>query len=79
MPVEVISIGPPTTLLQNVVYALPAVKVLLTAEGSPTLQQSNLFAFTTPITTTLTLNQVTVGGGFIRSTAGNAVITLKRD
>ena len=79
MPLEYISTGRPTTLLQNVVYALPPVKCTLYTSGAPTLVQSNTsdMAVTTPVT--LVEGQYTVAGAFIKSTAGNAVITLNRD
>ena len=79
MPTELLPIGMPVTLVQNTVYALPAVKCTLIAEGSPTIAQSNAVGFSNSIATTLTGGAATVSGGFIKSTAGAAVITLKRD
>jgi hypothetical protein len=80
MPTELISLGPPTTLLQNVVYALPAAEaVLFTDTATPTLQLSNTLAFTNNVAITLTGGMASVGGGFIRCTSGTAVVTLKRD
>jgi len=78
MPTELISIGPPTTLLQNVVYALPASRCLLFCDTAATLQQSNTLAFTNNVALTFVDGQSEVAGGFIRSTAGNAVVTLKK-
>ena len=79
MPVEVISIGPPTTLLAGVVYALPAVRVtLFTDAAAPTITQSSTAAFTANSAVTLTGGQASLGGGFIKATA-NTVVTLKRD
>jgi len=80
MPTLVIPLGPPTTLLQNVVYALPAVQcTLFTDTTTPALQQSNTGAFTANVALTLTNGQVQVVGGFLRATAvGGALVTLKR-
>jgi hypothetical protein len=79
MPVELLPIGPPVTLLANVIYALPAVNVTLyTDAASPTIALSNTSAFTANTALTLTAGSARVGGGFIRATA-NTLIVLKRD
>lgn len=80
MPTELIPIGMPTTLLQNVVYALPAVAVNLYSDtATPTLVVSNAFGFATSTPLTLTAGVANgIGGSFIKSTAGNAVVLLKR-
>lgn len=79
MPVQLLPVGTPVTLVANVIYALPAVKcTLFTDEAAPTIQQSNTSAFTLNSALTLTGGSATVAGGFIRATA-NALITLKRD
>lgn len=79
MATELISMGPPFTMVQNTVYALPAVKCTLRTEGSPTIVQSNAVGFSNSITTTLTDGQATVSAAFIKCTSGGPVITLKRD
>jgi hypothetical protein len=82
MPIELLPLGPPTTMQPNVIYALPAVKCTLFTDGSPvpTLQVSNTSVFTNNQALTLVAGVVTVaGGGFIRSTASPALVTLKRD
>lgn len=79
MPVQSIPIGPPTTLLANVIYALPAVRVtLFTDAASPTIALSNTAAFTANSAVTLAGGQASLAGGFIRATA-DTLITLKRD
>lgn len=80
MPTELLSIGPPTALVQNQVYALPAVRcTLFTDATTPTLQQSNTAAFTANVALTLTAGAATVAGGFIRATTTGVTVTLKRD
>jgi adhesin HecA-like repeat protein len=77
---DLLPIGMPVTLVQNVAYALPAVEcVLYTDAATPTLQVSNTPAFTLNTALTLTAGAVAVTGGFIKSTAGAATVTLKRD
>lgn len=79
MPTELISIGPPTSIVQNQVYALPASRVLLFTTGTPTLQQANDVAMTAPVAITLTGGQAELAGGFFRCTsAGPITITLKK-
>ncbi len=65
MPTESLSIGPPITLVQNQIYALPAVAcTLFCSNTTPTLQVSNDPAFATNIALTLT---------------AGAIVSLKRD
>jgi hypothetical protein len=81
VPTTLISAGPAFTMLQNVVYALPASRCLLFCQtAAPVLEMSNELAFTTVVTPlTLTNGQCEVAGAFIRSTAvGGAIITLKK-
>ena len=79
MPVQSLPIGPPITMLANVIYALPAVRVtLFTDAAAPTIAQSNTSAFTANSAVTLTAGQVSLAGGFIRATA-DTLIVLKRD
>jgi hypothetical protein len=80
MPTQLLPIGPPTLLVQNQIYALPAVEVtLFTDATTPTIQTSNTSAFTANVVVTLTGGAAVVGGGFIRATTAGATITLKRD
>ena len=77
---ELLSPGMPWTLVQNRVYALPAVKVTLTTDAtSPTLQQSDTQEFTANVAVTLTGGAATLAGGFIRCTSGACLVVLKRD
>lgn len=80
MPVQLLPIGPPTALVQNQVYALPAVEcVLFTDATTPTLQVSSTSAFTANVALTLTAGASPVTGGFIRATTTGVTVTLKRD
>lgn len=76
-----LSCGPVHALVQNTVYALPAVKCTLTTDATtPTLQQSLTEAFNANVAITLTGGSATVGGGFIRlTTAGPINVILKHD
>jgi hypothetical protein len=79
MPTQLLSIGPPQVLLQNVVYALPAVACVLFIDGAaPTLQLSSTLAFTANIPVVLVDGSARVAAGFIRATTAGATITLKR-
>lgn len=67
------------TLTQNTIFALPADRCLLfTSTAGATFQQSNDVAFGNNTAVTLTGGQAELAGGFIRSTAGDAVVTLKK-
>ena len=77
MPTEVLPIGTPTLLVANQIYALPAVKCTLFAAGTPTITQG-IDTTTVATAVTLTANQATVAGGFLKCTTG-IIITLKRD
>ena len=80
MPTQLLPIGPPTTLQTNVVYALPAVEVTcFSSDTTPTLEQSNDITFAAKVAVTFTGGMATLGGGFVRATAGTPTITLKRD
>lgn len=80
MPVQLLPIGPPTALVQNQVYALPAVEcVLFTDAATPTIQVSSSVGFATNIPLVLTAGASPVTGGFIRATTTGVTITLKRD
>jgi hypothetical protein len=79
MPTQLLPIGTPVTLLANVVYALPAVEVVLfTDAATPTITQSDDLAFTTGLAVTLTGGAATLGGAFIKA-AADTLVVLKRD
>ena len=80
MPTERLTMGPLLTLLQNVVYALPACRVrLFTNTAAPTVQQSNDPAFGTFVAVAFTDGAAELSGGFLRvTTAAGALVTLKR-
>ena len=75
---ELLPVGIPTTLTQNVIYALPARRCLLFVDtAGAALEQSNTDVMTADVNVTLVDGQVEVVGGFIRSTAGDCIVTLK--
>lgn len=79
MATEQLPIGPPTTMLAGIVYALPPVRVTLYTDATtPTITQSNTQAFTANTAVTVTAGVATVSGGFIKA-AANALVVLKRD
>jgi hypothetical protein len=79
MPTETLSCGPIWSMIQNVVYALPASRCLLLTTGAPTLQQANDLAMTAPVAVTLTGGQAELAGGFLRCTsAGPQLVVLKK-
>lgn len=79
MPTQSIPIGPPVALVQNQIYALPAVLcTLFSSSATPTIQVSNDVAFGTNVALTLTAGAAQVAGGFLRATTANTAISLKR-
>ena len=80
MPTTLLSPGPVTTLLQNVIYALPVSRCLMYCDtAAATFEMSNTLAMTLPTAVTPDANeQMEVVGGFIRCTSGNVLITLKK-
>ena len=69
MPTQLLSVGYPQVITQNVIYALPARRCLLFTDGvAPTIQQSTDVGFTANIALTLASGQAEVAGGFIRCT-----------
>jgi len=80
MATELLPVGPPTALVQNTIYALPAVKcTLYTDATTPTIQQSNAVGFSSTTAVTLSGGASTVSGGFLKTTSTSVTITLKRD
>lgn len=80
MLTTLLSCGYPFTLLTNQVYALPACKVTcFTSSVTPTIEQSNDITFTEKSAITFTGGSAIAAGVYIRATAGNPVVTLKRD
>lgn len=79
MPTELLSIGYPTPINQNQIYALPARRVLMFSDAAgPTFFQSNTLAFTVSVAVTLTNGEAELAGGFLRCTsAAPGNITLK--
>lgn len=73
-----ISPGVATTLLQNVVYSLPTrLCKLFTNTAGATFVQSNDIAFASSSAVTLVEDAYEVSAGFIKSTAGDALVILK--
>lgn len=76
MPITVLSFGPRHTMLQNVVYVLPAAKATIFSnvalEGSmdPAFAASEAIAADTPTVIT---------SQYVRSTTGDATVKVSRD
>jgi len=79
MPTTKLSVGV-NSLVQNQIYALPAVRCMAFTDGTtPTLQQSSDLAFTANVAVTLTGGQAELNGGFLKMTsAGPINLVLKR-
>lgn len=76
---ELISIGPLTTLKQNTVYALPAARCkLYTNTTGATIVQSNDSAFASSTAMTLVEGAYEVAGGFVKATSGDVLVKLAR-
>lgn len=79
MPIQLLSVGYPQQMLQDVIYALPASRVrLFTSDAAPTIEQSNSSTFADNVAITLADGMADLAGGFIRCTSGNITVTLKR-
>jgi hypothetical protein len=78
MPVQLLPVGTPVTMLAGVAYALPAVKVTLFTDAAATITQSGDSAFTANAAVTLVGGSATLAGGFVKAVA-NTLVTLKRD
>lgn len=75
MAVELLLIGSPTALTQNLTYALPSVACLIHVKGSGmemSDDNSNWDAVTLD-----TSEQFQAAAGFVRSTAASTIITVK--
>jgi hypothetical protein len=81
MPNQLLPIGPPTVLVTNQVYALPAVRTtLFCSDTAPTLEVSNDATFTVKATLALAAGQAPAAGTFLRTTSGGPItVVLKRD
>ncbi len=76
---ELLSIGPLITMTQNVVYALPRRRCkLYTNTAGATFQQSNDSTFASSTAVTLVEGGYEVSATFIRSTAGDALVSLTK-
>ena len=79
MPLQVLPLGVPFTILNGIVYALPGKRCLLfCSAGAPALAMSNDPAFATTIAVVLTNGQMEVAGGFIKATADTPIIVKPR-
>lgn len=76
MPTELLTIGPVTTILAGVVYAMPARKVTAFAVGTGLINVANTQAMTG--STTVPAGQFTNSAGFISPTT-TGTISLKAD
>lgn len=76
---ELISVGQPFAMIQNTVYALPSSRSVIFCETTTAIiQMSNLVAFTTSASVTLTNGQASVAGLFIRCTSGTVNVVVKK-
>ena len=75
MPTELVSCGPPITILQNVVYALPASAGRLHSLAAVEISPDG-------VTWDALTNSETVGAdvasGFVRCTTGNTTLVFKK-
>jgi len=78
MPTTLLPLGPPTLMVQNQVYALPASRCLLFTDTAGTYEQSAILAGPFIATVALAGGQVEVAGGFIRCTTASPTVTLKK-
>ncbi|MGI0013625.1 MAG: hypothetical protein ACREBU_09320 [Nitrososphaera sp.] len=78
MPTELVSLGPPQSIIQNQIYALPVVKCTMFSDTAGTFQQADDVGFAAPIAVTLTGGQAELAGGFFRCTSGNVTVLFKR-
>lgn len=76
MPQEALSCGPPTTMVQNRVYALPAVTVWLVSNAALQFSQQAGTGFTADVTASTTGMQSS--WAFCRSTNSDAIVTVRR-
>jgi len=77
MATEALTMGPAHTLVQNTVYALPALKG--TIQSTAALETANDTAFTTNGTVAANV-PTTVSAMFVRCTvSGGAIVSIKRD
>lgn len=72
-----IPLGVVTSIVQNVAYALPSQRVLVFADGTPTITVSNTEAFTASITPTITDGCFQTAAAFIKCTSGTINIIVK--
>ena len=80
MPTQLLLFGVPTVMQTNQVYAVPATKVTaFSSDTTPALEQSNDFTFAAKAAVTFTGGMATLGGAFVRATAGTPTILLSRD
>jgi hypothetical protein len=81
MPTELLSSGGTLiSVTQNVVYALPVCRALLTCDtAAATFVQSNDPAFGVSVPLAISAaGEAEIGGGFIKCTSGNVKITIKK-
>jgi hypothetical protein len=73
MPTELLTIGPVHSLVQNVIYALPARRILLYADTGTITVSADGSNFTS---VTLTNNQAELAAAFIKNTGTTADVKL---
>ena len=79
MPTELLPLGTPVAMVQNQVYALPAVQCRLYTDNAATVQQSTTQTFTANTAVTLVEGSYLLTAPFVRITsAGPVNVVLKR-
>lgn len=79
MSLNQIQLGVPTTILQNIVYGLPARRCLLFTDATtPTIKIANNVGISPSVTVTLDSNgEASLAAAFIQCTSGNISICVK--
>lgn len=77
MPTELLTLGVPTVMVQNVVYALPARKCTMFTNTAGTYEQASILAGPFIATVALAGGQVELAGAFVRCTTASPTVTLK--
>ena len=73
MPQELLPLGTPVALVQNQVYALPAVQCRVYTDNAATFQQSTTVAFTASTAVTLVEGSYLLSAPYFRCTSAGPV------
>ena len=78
MPTQSIPIGPQTTLVANVIYALPSVSCDIFNDTAIAMQVSQTLTFVDNVPLVFTNGVAPGAGRFIRATTAGGSITLRK-